>query len=53
MKSTFESCFNDYETTNCTISSASVSSDEVLFLGHVVSPEGIAMDPSKVQDVLD
>jgi hypothetical protein len=26
---------------------------EVPFLGHVVSPEGIAMDPSKVKEVLD
>jgi hypothetical protein len=25
----------------------------VPFLGHVISPEGIAMDPSKVRDVLD
>jgi hypothetical protein len=25
----------------------------VLFLGHVISPEGIAVDPGKVQDVLD
>jgi hypothetical protein len=23
------------------------------FLGHVISSEGIAMDPSKVRDVLD
>jgi hypothetical protein len=26
---------------------------EVLFLGHVVSPEGITVDPSKVKEVLD
>jgi hypothetical protein len=25
----------------------------VPFLGHVISPEGITVDPSKVQDVLD
>jgi hypothetical protein len=25
----------------------------VSFLGHVVSPEGIAMDPSKMKEVLD
>jgi hypothetical protein len=25
----------------------------VPFLGHVISPEGIVVDPSKVQDVLD
>jgi hypothetical protein len=27
--------------------------DEVPFLCHVISPEGIAMDPSKVRDVLN
>jgi hypothetical protein len=27
--------------------------DEVPLLGHVISPKGIAMDPSKVRDVLD
>jgi hypothetical protein len=27
--------------------------DQVLFLGHVVSPEGIAGDPSKVKEILD
>jgi hypothetical protein len=27
--------------------------DEVPFLGHVISPEGIVVDPSKVRDVLD
>jgi hypothetical protein len=26
---------------------------EVSFVGHVVSPEGIAVDPSKVKEVLD
>jgi len=26
---------------------------EVPFLGHVITPEGISVDPSKVQDVLD
>jgi hypothetical protein len=25
----------------------------VSFLGHVISPEGIAVDPGKVRDVLD
>jgi hypothetical protein len=25
----------------------------VSFLGHVISPEGIAMEPGKVRDVLD
>jgi hypothetical protein len=27
--------------------------DQVLFLGHVVSPEGIAVDPSKVKEIMD
>jgi hypothetical protein len=27
--------------------------NEVSFLGHVISSEGIVVDPSKVQDVLD
>ena len=27
--------------------------DRVQFLGHVLTPEGISMDPSKVQDVLN
>jgi hypothetical protein len=27
--------------------------DEVPFLGHMISPEGIAVDPDKVKDVLD
>jgi nucleoside-diphosphate-sugar epimerase len=27
--------------------------DEVPFLGHMISPEGIMVDPSKVRDVLD
>jgi hypothetical protein len=26
---------------------------EVLFLGHVISAEGIAVEPSKIQEVLD
>jgi hypothetical protein len=27
--------------------------NEVLFLGHVISSEGIVVDPSKVHDILD
>jgi hypothetical protein len=27
--------------------------NEVLFLGHVISPEGIIVDPGKVRDILD
>ena len=26
---------------------------KVLFLGHILSEEGIAMDPAKVQEVMD
>jgi hypothetical protein len=45
MKNTFELCFNVYESTSFIPSLASVS---VPFLGHVISPEGITVDPSKV-----
>jgi hypothetical protein len=49
MKSTSESCFNDCEITSYTTSSASEFwINEVSFLGHVISPEGIIVDPSKV-----
>ena len=27
--------------------------DRVQFLGHVLTPDGVSVDPSKVQDVLD
>jgi hypothetical protein len=27
--------------------------NEVSFLGHMISPKGTTVDPSKVQDVLD
>ena len=27
--------------------------DQVQFLGHVLTPEGVSVDPNKVQDVLD
>jgi hypothetical protein len=30
-----------------------ILAEEVPFLGHVISDEGIEVDPSKVQDVLD
>jgi hypothetical protein len=54
MKSTSESCFNDCEITSYTTSSASEFwINEVSFLGHVISPEGIIVDPSKVRDVLN
>jgi hypothetical protein len=54
MKSTCESCFNDCGI----ISSAKFSKcefwiNEVSFLGHVISSEGIVVDPCKVHDVLD
>jgi hypothetical protein len=52
MRNTFISCFNGYESTDCTTSSTSAR-DEEPFLGHVISLEGIMMDPSKVQDVLE
>jgi hypothetical protein len=42
----------EFESTDCTTSSASARDVEP-FLGHVISLEGIVMDPSKVQDVLE
>jgi hypothetical protein len=68
MKNTSELYFNSYESTSFTPSLASASSGsrkytkfskcefwikEVPFLGHVVSPEGIAVDLGMVKEVLE
>jgi hypothetical protein len=45
----FELFCNDFET----ISKCAFWLMEVLFLGHIISAEGITVDPSKVQEVLD
>jgi hypothetical protein len=37
----------------CKFSKCEFWINEVSFLGHVISSEGIAVDPSKVRDVLD
>jgi hypothetical protein len=39
--------------TICQVQKCAFWVKEVLFLGHVISAEGIAVDPSKVQEVLD
>jgi hypothetical protein len=53
MKNTSGLYFNDYKITSCVPSSASVSSRLSTILGHVVSPEAIAVDPSKVKEALE
>jgi hypothetical protein len=55
MKSIFESFFNNYETTSFmrNFSKCEFKINEVSFLGHMISPEGITVDPGKVKDVLD
>jgi hypothetical protein len=55
MKSIFESCFNYCETTSfyTKFNRCEYYINEEPFMGHVVSPEGITVDPSKVRDVLD
>jgi hypothetical protein len=64
MKNTSELYFNGYKSTSCMPSSASASSGSrkchslvtwfhLPFLGHVVLPEGIAVDPGKVKEVLE
>jgi hypothetical protein len=51
MKSTFESCSNDC--VYMKFSKCEFWIDEVQFLRHVISPDGITVDPTKVRDVLD
>jgi hypothetical protein len=55
MKNTSELYFNGYESTKlyAKFSKCEFWIEEVPFLGHVVSPEGIAVDPSKVKEVLE
>jgi hypothetical protein len=53
MKNTSGLYFNDYKITSRVPSSASVSSRLSTILGHVVSPEAIAVDPSKVKEALE
>jgi hypothetical protein len=54
MKSIYEPCFDDCETTSCMRSLESEFwINEVPFLGHVISPKGIVVDPCKVKNVFD
>jgi hypothetical protein len=54
MSNIFRLFYNDYKSINYMPSLANVNFGlkEVPFLGHVISVEGIAVDPSKVQEVL-
>jgi hypothetical protein len=46
--------YNDFETINSAkFSKCAFWLKEVPFLRHIISAEGIAVDPSKVQEVLD
>jgi hypothetical protein len=55
MKNSSGLYFNNYEIISCMPCSTSMSSGlrKYPFLGHVVSPKGIAVDPSKVREVLE
>jgi hypothetical protein len=55
MKNTSELYFNGYESTSlyAKFSKCEFWIKEVSFLGHVVSPEGIVVDPGKVNEVLE
>jgi hypothetical protein len=46
--------YNDFETTNSAkFSKCAFWLKEAPFLGHIISAESIAVDPSKIQEVLD
>jgi hypothetical protein len=55
MRDIFTLCFSDYEIINTMLNSSKCEFwlGEVPFLGHVLSEEGIFVDPGKVRDVLN
>jgi hypothetical protein len=54
MNNTFELFYSDFVTINSAkFSKCAFWLKEVPFLEHIISAEGIAVDPSKVKEVLD